>query len=291
MAMRKRGPDAEEDKPRGSDDEVVPAVIERFSPEEEASLLAEAHAQKSSANSLFTGGHFSEAIGTYDKALASCPNYLEYEIAVLQSNIAACHLKLEDWKAAVDAATKSLDALRREVEGPGKPKKEGNGEDAGTEDSQGETKDVEAKEDEVVDLGDTEDPAAALEALKARDKHRADIERIKIKALLRRAKARTEQGGWGNLAGAEEDYKALAKLGDAVPAQDRRVTQQALAELPGRINAAKEKEMGEMMGKLKDLGNGILRPFGLSTDMFKMNKDPATGGYNMSFEQGGGKKA
>jgi len=33
------------------------------------------------------------------------------------------------------------------------------------------------------------------------------------------------------------------------------------------------------------LGNGILKPFGLSTDMFKMNKDPATGGYNMAFEQ------
>ena len=37
---------------------------------------------------------------------------------------------------------------------------------------------------------------------------------------------------------------------------------------------------------VSQLGNGILKPFGLSTDMFKMNKDPSTGGYNMSFDQG-----
>lgn len=41
------------------------------------------------------------------------PNYLEYEIAVLKSNIAACHLKLSDWNAAVEEATKSLEALDR----------------------------------------------------------------------------------------------------------------------------------------------------------------------------------
>ena len=91
--------------------------------------------------------------------------------------------------------------------------------------------------------------------------------------------------------------------------QDRRNVQHELATLPARVNAAKESEMGEMMGKLKEvtarpfalsysssqdncsltsdqLGNGILKPFGLSTDMFKMTKDPATGGYSMSFDQG-----
>ncbi|KAI4154866.1 MAG: hypothetical protein LQ340_001373 [Diploschistes diacapsis] len=46
---------------------------------------------------------------------------------------------------------------------------------------------------------------------------------------------------------------------------------------------AQEREMGEMMGKLKELGNGILKPFGLSTDMFNFQKDEKTGGYNMSF--------
>ena len=35
----------------------------------------------------------------------------------------------------------------------------------------------------------------------------------------------------------------------------------ALSTLPARINAAKEKEMGEMMGKLKEVGFNLLLMF------------------------------
>ena len=38
-------------------------------------------------------------------------------------------------------------------------------------------------------------------------------------------------------------------------------------------------------GKLKDLGNTILGKFGLSVDNFKMEKDPSTGSYSVSFQQ------
>ena len=87
---------------------------------------------------------------------------------------------------------------------------------------------------------------------------------------------------------------------------DMKVVNHQLKDLPPRTKAAQEKEMGEMMGKLKQvcknrffsailedlahhvqLGNGILKPFGLSTDNFQMVKDEKTGSYSMNFNQGG----
>ena len=232
-------------------------------------MLEESNARKITANKFFSSSQYSQAIGEYDKALSSCPNYLEYEIAVLKSNIAACHLKLEDWKAAVESATAALDALDRLFP---KEKKE--------EDEAGKDGDVVEIEGEGTEAEEEE-----LKKLEMSDQRRDDILRIRSKALMRRAKAKSEQGGWGNLQGAEEDYKVLAQL-TTLPPQDMKIVQAALRSLPPRISTAKEKEMGDMMGKLKELGNGILKPFGLSTDNFKMEKDPNTGGYSMNFNQG-----
>jgi len=61
--------------------------------------------------------------------------------------------------------------------------------------------------------------------------------------------------------------------------------EKALRQLPPRLEEAKQKEMGEMISKLKQLGNGILKPFGLSTDNFNMVKDEKTGGYSLQFNQ------
>jgi hypothetical protein len=48
------------------------------------------------------------------------------------------------------------------------------------------------------------------------------------------------------------DYKQLSTMSD-VSATDMKVVRKALAELPGIIKTAQEKEMGEMMGKLKEV--------------------------------------
>ncbi|MCJ1368992.1 hypothetical protein MMC20_000199 [Loxospora ochrophaea] len=253
-----------------------------------SALLDDSNTQKSQATALFTSSRYSEAVGQYDKALASCPNYLDYEIAVLRSNIAACHLKLEDWKAAVEAATGALDSLARLEPPPPKTKEgESEGEEEGKPSHGDKNNDDSGSGDTVVEIKSEGADAEKeeLAALARSDQRKEDIQRIRAKALMRRAKGRAEQGGWGNLQGAEEDYKQLAQI-PRLPSRDLAIVRAALSTLPARINAAKEKEMGEMMGKLKELGNGILKPFGLSTDNFKMVKDPGTGGYSMNFEQG-----
>ncbi|KAL8893484.1 MAG: hypothetical protein Q9192_005217 [Flavoplaca navasiana] len=288
--------DTEPNPGKGKQELHLPSAT-RFSPEEEAALLSESNAEKSTANDLFKSAHYSQAISVYDRALASVPNYLEYEIAVLKSNIAACHLKLSDWKAAIDEATKSLEALDRlESSSPASKdvddKREGSGGARSSDPNSRNDLDghlhkptaAEATKDDrgVVELADDEvNEAEALEKIEKDDRRKDDIRRIRAKALMRRAKARSEKGGWGELQGALEDYQSLSPLSSILSPSDMKIVNTALRTLPAQIAVAKEKEMGEMMGKLKELGNGILKPFGLSTDSFKFEKDEKTGGYSI----------
>jgi hypothetical protein len=125
--------------------------------------------------------------------------------------------------------------------------------------------DKEEAEEEIISDG-----AARAEDTSQRGKREADIERIRIKALMRRAKARSELGGWSTLQGAEEgkqtspqslfilridifaDYKKLIQMPN-LPAADLIIVQRQLKDLPPRTKAAQEVEMGEMMGKLKEV--------------------------------------
>ncbi|PSS05325.1 hypothetical protein BD289DRAFT_5578 [Coniella lustricola] len=253
----------------------------KFSPEEEAELLAEAQTHKSEANVLFNAGSYTEALAKYSDATDVCPNYLDYELAVLHSNISACHLKCEEWKDAITSATASIDKLD-------KVDRQLAEEEAIVAAAKAEEDEV---EEEIVSSGaaqaapkpvndQDDDPITA-----SRRKRKEDAKRIRYKALMRRARARSEAGGWTNLAGAEEDYKTLSKM-DNVTAGDRKIVASQLRSLPSRVKVAQERETAEMWGKLKELGNGILKPFGLSTDNFKMEQDPKTGGYSMNFKQG-----
>lgn len=206
---------------------------------------------------------------------------------------------MEDWKAAVDSATVSIERLSKII--PPTPQDKGD-ETTGKQIPESDKTHTDA----VVELSgdDEEAELKELQRLQEQDEQRSKVMRLRAKVLMRRAKAKTQIGGWGSLQGAAEDYQALAEI-ENLPADDKRVVQRALRELPERINQAREKEMGDMMGKLKDvstssliisisglqsntdigqLGNGILSPFGLSTDNFKFVQDPKTGGYNMNFQ-------
>ena len=114
----------------------------------------------------------------------------------MKSNIAACHLKLEDWKEAVQAASAALEGLDKLQRRHGNTKK--------TEETNG---DNEEADEEIVSEG-----AAKAEDISNKGQREADIERIRAKALMRRARARSEQGGWATLQGAEEGMLLLVVL-------------------------------------------------------------------------------
>ena len=57
--------------------------------------------------------------------------------------------------------------------------------------------------------------------------------------------------------------------------------------LAGEIQRRQTQMKDEMMGKLKDFGNMFLNKFGMSCDDFKMQQDPGTGSYNVSYQPGG----
>ncbi|KAI6805739.1 hypothetical protein KC332_g18654 [Hortaea werneckii] len=277
----------EEDEPTPAEPKTqdpLSGPLERFPPEEESTLLAESNSLKGSGNQQFGHGNFSEAISTYDRALASLPNYLDYEIAVLRSNIAACHLKLEEWKEGVESCEKGIENLERLEKLPLVGKKGKREEGEGGEGGEGAG---EAGQVEEVD----EDLSARIEKLRLSGQTLDSIRKLQIKLLTRRARARTCLGGWSSLQGAEEDYTLLLtpSMSQFLSATDLRQIQDSARKLQPRLNEAKEKEMAEMMGKLKGLGNSMLKPFGLSTENFQFVKDERTGGYSMNFNQNPGK--
>lgn len=103
------------------------------------------------------------------------------------------------------------------------------------------------------------------------------LDPLYLKAILRRAEIYEET---------DKLDESLADYQKAVELDPKHVeANQALRRLPPKIEERNEKLKAEMMDNLKKLGNMVLKPFGLSTNNFKMEQDPNSGGYNMQFVQ------
>jgi len=98
-----------------------------------------------------------------------------------------------------------------------------------------------------------------------------------VKALIRRAKLYEDTD---KLDESLTDYTRILEL-DPSYVEARAV----IPRLNQKIEERNEKMKTEMLGKLKDLGNLILKPFGLSTQNFQMQQDPSTGSYSVNFNQ------
>jgi len=97
-----------------------------------------------------------------------------------------------------------------------------------------------------------------------------------VRCLLRRAKLHE---GEDNLDEALADFKCVNEID---PGQKDAL--EAMVRLAPLIEEKNERLKTEVVGKLKDLGNMILKPFGLSTSNFQMVKDPNTGGYSINMK-------
>ncbi|EHB07740.1 Tetratricopeptide repeat protein 1 [Heterocephalus glaber] len=98
-----------------------------------------------------------------------------------------------------------------------------------------------------------------------------------IRAILRRAELYEKTD---KLDEALEDYKTVLEKDPSV-----HQAREACTRLPKQIEERNERLKEEMLGKLKDLGNLVLRPFGLSTENFQIKQDSSTGSYSINFVQ------
>ncbi|KAF4125429.1 Tetratricopeptide repeat protein 1 [Geosmithia morbida] len=285
--------------PQDVEDEV------QYTPEEEAAAMEESQSLKAEATALFTKGDIHNALSVYEDALMPLPSSARYARAVLHSNIAACHLRVDQPTEAVKAATTALNELSAIEDSTSRSKSDKSDPDLNAKDEKNDDDDddvtkgkgrkeerereQEQVDEEIISSGaKTAAPPPPPPPPPAQD----DIARIRIKSLLRRARANASirPETWSSLSSAQTDYQALSKLPpSALTATDARNVRDMLRRLEPKVKEAQEREMGEMWSKLKEMGNGLLKPFGLSTNNFQMVKDEATGGYSMNFNQNAGK--
>ena len=98
------------------------------------------------------------------------------------------------------------------------------------------------------------------------------------KAYYRRALAYEQQGEFEC---AVSDLEKCFELDPAMKIAEKN----RYKSLVKRREEKFEKQKTEMLSSLKDIGNSILGQFGLSTEDFKVQKDPVTGSYSLSMNR------
>ena len=199
---------------------------------EAAEAEAEAEARKAEGNAAYRAADFAGALDRYRAGLARAPPGSPLA-ARLHGNCAACHLKLEAWRAAEAACSEALRGA---------------------------------------EAADEADGGAAVKNLMRRCTARERLDG----ALAEEARAEDLQ----HLEGAVADAQRVL---EAEPGN--KFAADFLRRKGGELEARRQRQRDEMIGKLKGLGNSILGRFGMSLDNFKAEKDPQTGSYNIRFEQ------
>jgi len=249
-----------------SDEDWEDAVeAQEMSVEEMQTLVDEATTLKSRGNTLFTKQDLDGALEAYLEALKLLP-----EAAPPQTTPTSGVQELTDEQA------KALDEEIRERE------------------SESSRPDAMARRSVQRQIGDARKALwsniGAVYVSKGDDKEAVNactealrIDPHYVKALHRRASANERLSTWSSLTSSQQDYEALLRV---LPSGSPllRSTRSSLATLPHRITTQQNKEKDEMINKLKELGDGILGKFGLSTNMFKFEPQDG-GGYSMRFER------
>ncbi|KAI5686615.1 TPR repeat [Leishmania braziliensis] len=234
---------------RAQQDEAVCSSAERVVDVEECARL------KAAGNELFKDGDISEALTLYRKALWCAP------IKPVPPRPATTSTPSASRTSDANAPAEGEDAATKCDEG-------------GAEKQPEDTTDYTLTAQVYCNAGfclmklDVKEEAAHMlsEAIRHDDSY--------LRAYIRRAECYYSMQKWSSAYG---DYESYEKLGGVLDAQGHAHKAASKAKV--------DEEMQKMWGELKSLGNKILGNFGLSTDNFKFDKDPNTGGYSMRFER------